>query len=203
MNTLCFPALRRLAALAVLGLLLTVGVTRSYAQITVYARFANGTGVWVGESTDAGRTGWVNLRSVTFGSAINVSFSGGGATVSPPTFDNVVLTKAVDRLTPQIFAALTPGVPINGGPGVADVTIEFVINGAAGPVTFFRVELRRVYFTEQKNAGSGGDDLVLETVTLKNVAFRYTHWVIQPNGSQGASTTSSWSTATNQPTFTP
>ena len=86
MNTLRFPALRRLAALAVLGILLTVGVSRSHAQINIYARFANGTGSWAGESTDPGRTGWVNLRSVNFGTAVTVTFSG-GTTVSPPTFD--------------------------------------------------------------------------------------------------------------------
>ena len=42
-----------------------------------------------------------------------------------------------------------------------------------------------------------------ETVTLKNVAFRYTLWTILANGNQGTSVVRSWSTATNTATFTP
>ncbi len=195
--------LPRAAALAVV-LLLTLGASLAHAQVTIYARFANGTGVWAGPSLDAGRTGWTNLKSVSFGTSVVVSFSGGGGTtVSPPTFDSVVLTKNVDRLTPQIFGTLAAGTPIDGGVGVADVTLEFVTQGVAGPVTYFRVELRRAYFVEQKSSAALGDDSVEEKVTLRNVAFRYTHWTLLPNGTQGTSVVRSWSTATNTATFTP
>ena len=200
MNTNYLPALRRLAALAVLGILLTAGVARSHAQaITIYARFANGTGVWAGEVTDPGRLGWVKLKSVNFGAAITAS----GGTFSPPTFDSVVLTKVVDRLTPQIFATLTSATPINGGSGVADVTIDFTRPGPSDAVTFFRIELRLVIMVEQKSASTDGDELVTETVTMKNTAFRYTHWTILANGTQGASVVRSWSTGNNTATFTP
>ena len=198
MNTLPFPTFRRLAALAVLGLLLTVAVSRAQVPITIYARFANGTGVWAGEATDPGRLGWVKLRTVSFGTAV-------AASGAAPTFDSVVLNKAVDRITPQIFASLTSGAPINGGSGASDVTIDFTRPGivVSEDVTFFRIELRLVSFADQKTSAGEGDELLLETVTLKNVAFRYTLWTILPNGTQGTSVVRSWSTATNTATFTP
>ena len=90
-----------------LGLLLTASISHGQVPITIYARFANGTGVWAGEATDPGRVGWVKLRTVSFGTAVATS----GAA---PTFDSVVLAKTVDRITPQIFATLTSGAPING-----------------------------------------------------------------------------------------
>ena len=196
MNTHHLPALRRLTALAVLGVLLTVGASLGRAQITIYDKFADGTGVWAGESTDAGRTGWTNLDNVNFGAT---NPGGGGVTA----FDSVVIVKKVDRLSPQIFATLASGTQLNGGAGFPDVNIEFVKVGAAGPVTFFRVELRLASFSQQSTAAGSGDDALRESVTLKNVAFRFTYWTIQPNGSQGASVVKSWSTSSNAPTFTP
>ena len=198
MNTLPFPTFRRLAALAVLGLLLTVADSRAQVPISIYARFANGTGVWAGEITDPGRVCWVKLSAVSFGTAVA---SAGAA----PTFESVVLTKTVDRLTPQIFASLTSGAPINGGPGAADVTIDFTRPSIvlSEDVTFFRIELRLVTFADQKTSASQGEEVLTETVTLKNVAFRYTLWTILTNGTQGTSVVRSWSTATNTATFTP
>lgn len=187
----------------VAALFLTLGASPGHAQVTMYARFANGNAPWAGASIDVGRSGWTNLTSVSFGTSVAVNFGGGSPTVGPPAFDSVVLTKAVDRLTPQIFATLAPGTPIDGGLGVADVTLEFVTQTVAGPVTYFRVELRRAYLVEQKTAVAVGGNTVEETVALKNVAFRYTHWPILANGTQGTAVVRSWSSVSNTPTFTP
>ncbi len=202
MNTHFYFRLRATALAA--ALLLTLGASLSHAQINLYARFANGNAPWAGDSIDAGRTGWVNLKSASFGSSIPVTIGGGGGTTyGNATFDSVVLTKAVNRLTPQIFASLASGLAINGGPGVADVTLDFVKTGSAGPVTFFRVELRLASFTQQKTTSSEGDSALDESVTLKNAAFRYTFWTILPNGTQGASQVQAWSLVNNTATFTP
>ena len=96
MKTLRFPALRRLAALAVFGILITVAapLCRAQSPISIYARFSNGTGVWAGESTDPGRTGWTNLSEISFGADHPATLTNPGGTA---TFRSPALKKLVDN----------------------------------------------------------------------------------------------------------
>src|SRR5262245_12585685 len=94
------------------------------AQVNIYVRFLDGTGAWAGESTAAGRTNWTTLSSVSFGinNAITIGTSGGGASAGRAAFDSVVLTKLVDRLTPQLLFAIGSGLALNAGGADGDVT---------------------------------------------------------------------------------
>ena len=83
------------------------------------------------------------------------------------------------------------------------MAIDFTRPGPSDDVTFFRIELRLVNFVDQKTSAGEGDELLTETVTLKNVAFRYTLWTILPNGTQGGSVARSWSIFNNTATFAP
>ena len=171
------------------------------AQVSIFARFLDGTGVWAGESAGAGRTGWIDLKSVSFGASIPVTIGGGGSTVGRASFDNIVVSKLVDRLTPQIFANLSTGTPLNGGGANGDATIEFVRTVNATPVVFFRYELKTVLFTKSLSSSIVGDATLGETVTMVANAVRYTYWPILPNGTQGTPIIKMWNQATNTATF--
>lgn len=200
MNTLRCPAFRHVAALAVLGILLTVATPRCLAQVAIYARFLDGTGVWAGESTTPGRTGWTDFKSVSFGASIPVTIGGGG-TVGRASFDEIVLTKLVDRLTPQIFANLSTGTPLSAGGANGDVTIEFVRTVNAIPAVFFRYELKSAFFTKSSSSSAAGDAALTESVTMLAGAVRYTYWPILPNGTQGTPIVKVWNQVTNTATF--
>ena len=196
---LTHPLVRLAFAVA---LLVFAGASLCQAQITVYAKFLDGTGVWAGESTAPGRTGWAELSSLSFGgsNAVTLSGAGGGASVGPHKFDDIVLTKHVDRLSPQIFITLAGGTPLTTG-STADVTFEFVRTAAAGPVTFFRVEYMTAYFKSLKSSSAAGDDSLIENVTLLAGSVRITYWPILANGSQGTPIVRMWNAITNTPTF--
>ncbi|MEO7318781.1 MAG: type VI secretion system tube protein Hcp [Chthoniobacteraceae bacterium] len=200
MNTHRLPSFRHLAVVLVTGLFLTATIPRCLAQVSIYARFLDGTGVWAGESSVPGRTGWTDLKSGSFGASIPVTIGGGG-TVGRASFDNIVLSKVVDRLTPQIFANLSTGTSLNGGGANGDATIEFVRTVNATPVVFFRYELRSVFFTKSLSSSIAGDATLSETVTMVANAVRYTYWPILPNGTQGTPIIKMWNVVANNATF--
>lgn len=202
MNTLRCPGFRRVAALAVLGILLTVATPRCLAQVAIYAKVLDGTGVWAGESTTPGRTGWTDLKSVSFGASIPITIGGGGGgTVGRASFDEIALTKLVDRLTPQIFATLSTGTSLNAGGANGDVTIEFVRTVNAIPAVFFRYELKSAFFAKSSSSSAAGDAALTESVTMLAGAVRYTYWPILPNGTQGTPIVKVWNQVTNIATF--
>ena len=198
MNTLPFPAFRRLAALAALVFLLTAAAPRGLAQVTIYAKFLDGLGNWAGESTDPGRTGWAKLDSIAL-SFTNPTVIGGAP--GPVVFNPGALTKAVDRLTPQIFANLASGSFLRNATLPADLTIEFVKQGVAGPVVYFRVELKLVLFSSQKTDAATGDESVRENVEIQFGATKVTTWPILGNGTLGPPKIQSWSRVFNNSTF--
>ena len=158
------------------------------AQITIYAKFLDGAGNWAGELT-GGRQGWTALESAV------VSFSNptaiGGAT-APVNFNPVILSKAVNKLTPQIFASTVLGTAVRNLTLPADLTLEYVTEGPAGPVVFFRVEMRYLIFTSQKTATSTGSDAMQEDVEIQFGSVRLTSWPISPAGTQGTPKTDTW-----------
>ncbi len=199
MNSL--PCTRSRAALS-LALLLLACVPLAHAQVNIYARFLDGTGVWAGESTAPGRTNWTTLSSVSFGVSNPTAIGGVGGGTGRAVFDSVVLTKLVDLLTPQLMSALTTGTALNAGGANADVTIEFTKPGATGPVTFFRFEIKLAYISKTTSAAAASDGSVSETVTLVGGAFRYTYWPTLANGNLGTPVVKAWSQVMNTPTFT-
>ncbi len=69
------------------------------------------------------------------------------------------------------------------------------------PVVFFRVEFRPLFINTTSTSGTSGDDTLQESITVSSGSMRYTHWIINPNGTQGASVTKTWNVANNNQTF--
>jgi len=204
MNTRRTLPIVRLGCFVALFLLIGISLCRAQGPISIYARFLDGTGVWAGESTKPGRSGWADLTNLAFGgeNAVTIGGGGGGSTARL-SFDDIVLGKKVDRLTPQIFANLASGSSLNAANANGDVTFEFARPFVSGgsEVTFLRLEYRFVFFTKQGSSTTEDDDVVKDNVTMTAGATRITFWPILANGSQGTPIVKSWSVVLNNNTF--
>ncbi len=194
-----FPQLAPFAAL----FLFLVAPWPAHGQTVnkIYAKLSSGTGSWTGPVTvPANRAGWVELQNFSFGTDATTTFpSGGGASPGRAFFRSLVLTKEVDRLTPQMFASLTTGTSVPQS-GQASVIVEFVGLYGANETTFLRVELKPVYLTTQKAAPSNGDS-IHEDITMVAASVRMTWWPVDSNGVQGTAISSSFNFQTNASTF--
>ena len=201
MNTRFSSFTRRLLIVAVLGVFHTIGASVSSAQVTIYAKFLNGASPWNGESTAQGRTGWAELDSISLGASIPVTIgsASGGAGVGKLVFDPIVISKVVDRLTPQIFANMASGQALTGQTN-GDLTIEFVKNVGATPTVFFRVEMKLVFFTSTGSATADGDNTVHENIKMLCGAQRVTVVPIV-GGTPQTPIVKSWSQVLNNSTF--
>jgi type VI protein secretion system component Hcp len=148
----------------------------------------DGTGVWAGELQEP-RLGWTQLDSAVL-SFTNPAVIGNPT--NPVTFNPVTIRKAVNKLTPQLFSSIVTGTPLRNNTFPADLTLEFVTTGVAGPVVFFRIELRYLIVSSQQTLASKGDTDVLEEVQIQFGAARLTSWPITPAGGQGAPKIDTW-----------
>ena len=201
MNTRFSSFTRRLLIVAVLGVFHTIGASVSSAQVTIYAKFLNGASPWNGESTAQGRTGWAELDSISLGAStpVTIGSATGGAGAGKLVFDPIVISKVVDRLTPQIFANMASGQALTGQTN-GDLTIEFVKNVGATPTVFFRVEMKLVFFTSTGSATADGDNTVHENIKMLCGAQRVTVVPIV-GGTPQTPIVKSWSQVLNNSTF--
>ena len=178
------------------GVLLMASGMSAQAQITIYARFSNGTGVWAGELTTP-RVGWTVLKSASFGSESPPTAQGVG--ITPMAFKKLEIEKAVDTFTPQILVSMASGTSM--GVTGTDLTLEFEKVTQAGAVVFFKVEFENVFFSSSAMSTSTGDTELSEKVSLIYGSARYTATPILANGSLGAPVIKSWNLVSGTPTF--
>lgn len=187
----------RFAKLLLLGgVLLLVSGMSAQAQVTVYARFGNGTGVWAGELVNP-RAGWTVLKSASFGSESSPTTQGVG--IGPMAFKKLEIEKVVDTLTPQFMVSMASGTAMNVSG--TDLTLEFEKVTQAGAVVFFRVEFENVFFSSSAMSASTGDSELAEKVSLIYGSARYTSTPILANGTLGTPVVRSWNQVTGTSTF--
>ena len=107
----------------------------------------------------------------------------------------------MDRLTPQIFTNLASGTALRNAALPADLIIEFVKDAGAGPVVFFRVEMKLVFFTSQSTTTTTNDETVQENIQLQYGAVRITTAQILANGTLSPPRIQSWNRVRNTSAF--
>lgn len=178
------------------GVLLMVSGMSAQAQVTVYARFSNGTGVWAGELITP-RAGWTVLKSASFGSESSPTTQGVG--IGPMAFKKLEIEKVVNTLTPQFMVSMASGNSMNVTG--TDLTLEFEKVTQAGAVVFFRVEFENVFFSSSAMSSTTGDTELAEKVSLVYGSARYTAYPILANGALGTPVIKSWNQVAGIPTF--
>ncbi len=185
---------RRSLSIFLLTVLLSVaGSVLSKAQVSIFAKFKDGTGAWAGELT-GDRAGWVKMESLSVGISNTITTAG---TNNKAGFDTAFITKEVDTVSPSIFGSIAAGTP------VSDVVFEFEKPGttAGSRVVFYRVEMKNVYFTRSSASPNAEDGKISEGISFTCTAMRVTYIPLLPDGTQGTPVVKSWNLTTNSATF--
>ena len=136
-----------------------------------------------GESMDSKFPEWVVLEACEWGVARNIGSSAGGGLREDgiPMVNELVLSKRVDRSSPQLFLNA-----VGGSPPVPTVTLVLV-----HPTTkaiLYSLTLNDVLVSSQINKASSGDDAPHETVSFNFTKIKFDYNYVD---SKGGTTTQS------------
>lgn len=175
---------RILAALIVLGL-------TSAVNGAVFAKYD---GV-DGESKDADHDKWIDVLSIDWGMVNPVSPSGpdGGRNSAGVTFEDLAMTKYIDKSTPALMTACAMGTPFR------IIELNFTRTGTGGErQTYLKITMQDVIITSISTGGSGGEDRLTENVTL-NFAKIKVEYATTPDGEPAGVDPFTWDVAQNTP----
>lgn len=146
-----------------------------------------------GESVDAKHSGEIDVLSWNWGlsqsGSMHVATGGGSGKVN---VQDMTLTKKVDKASPVLFKYCCDG---NHFPS-ATMTVRKA--GGASPVDYLKVEMKEVLISNISTGGSGGDDTVMETVSLNFAKVKLLYTPQKPDGSADAVVEQGWDIAKNE-----
>jgi type VI secretion system secreted protein Hcp len=146
--------LLHLSAFALACLLLGVG-SRALASMDLFLRLTSATG----ESVDPAHAQDIELLSWQWGAANSSTTHVGGAAAGKPTFQNLSLSKFVDRSTPVLMSAVAKGTHI-------ERAILYVRATGPRPVEFYKVVCENLLVTSVQLGGHRSEDRLTEQVIL-------------------------------------
>lgn len=124
----------------------------------------------VGESKDAKHGGEIDVLSWSWGLTQSGSMhTGGGGGAGKVTVQDLNITKWVDKASPVLMGYAMAGTQFP----TAKMTVR---KAGSSPLEYIIVTLADVICTSVQTGGSGGEDRLVETVTLNfaKVKFEYT-----------------------------
>jgi type VI secretion system secreted protein Hcp len=135
-----------------------------------------------GESLDDKHRGWIDVLSVSQGVTRSVSGAGATRTNGLARFQDISVTKWLDKSTPKLLESVCNGKIF------PKVEIDLVSTGAAGGPTGKTVyyTLQDVIFTSSKQDGSATDDdpLPTESFSLNFTKIEYQYQSVDPGSGQ-------------------
>ncbi len=126
-----------------------------------------------GESTDKDHKGEIDVLSWSWGMSQSDTNTGDGTIV--PDFEELKLTKYVDKSTPKLMEALAGGVPLRQ-------EAHMIVSNATG-TDYFMIHMTNVMVTSISTGGSGGEDRLTENVTLNFAEVKVEY---KPQGSKSS-----------------
>lgn len=162
----------------------------------IYIKFGNP--ALKGESQDKDHAGWIEASSWSHHIAQPKSATAstsGGFTAERCEHDDMVFTKDIDVVSPQLFQACS------GGTTFDEVTVEFMrADGDGKRVKYLEILLKKVIVAAitptVKNEG-----LPIETFGLKYAAVQWRYTQQKIGGGQGGSSQGAWSLTKNDKTY--
>ena len=137
-----------------------------------------------GESTDKDHKGEIDVLSWSWGMSQSDTNTGDGTVV--PDFEELKLTKYVDKSTPKLMEALAGGVPLRQ-------EAHMIVSNAAG-TDYFMIHMTNVMVTSISTGGSGGEDRLTENVTLNFAEVKVEYKPQGSKSSDGVEHTFIWNT---------
>jgi type VI secretion system secreted protein Hcp len=113
-------------------------------QAAIYVKFEGAEG----ESTDAAHKGWSNALSFRQGQSLPVSRAAGGAAASRAAFEDILITKELDKASPRLAEAACKGRIL------AKVEIHVTRTLGAGSATYYKYEIKNVIISSYHVRGT-------------------------------------------------
>lgn len=132
-----------------------------------------------GESTDAGHEKWIDVLSVshTIRRPLVRDSATGGPVRGALEFGDIVCAKELDKSSPKLAEAICQGKVF------PKVEIELTAAYGAGPVTYYRYELKNVQVTSYSLTGSTrGDPRPTEEMSLNFEEIKVTYTEYDSSG---------------------
>lgn len=111
-----------------------------------------------GESNTEGYEKWFQITSFSFGVSIQASYGAGkeGGATGQPSISDLSITKIVDKSSPTLFKMCAAG----------DHFAKVELHVRKASLTYFKVELEPAIISSIQHGGSGGGDLLYESISF-------------------------------------
>lgn len=133
-----------------------------------------------GESQDSKHKDDIDILSWSWGlSQSSSAHIGSGAGVGKANFQNISVTKYIDKASVTLMELVATGDHIDKA--------KLVVRKAGGkPLEYLVIDLKKVFVTSYSTGGSGGEDLLTESITLNFAEVKVTYVPQKPDGTGGA-----------------
>ncbi|MDI3263339.1 MAG: type VI secretion system tube protein Hcp [Fulvimonas sp.] len=152
-----------------------------------------------GESQDKDHANWIEASSWSHNIVQPKSATAstaGGFTAERCEHGDMVFTKDIDLVSPQLFQACS------GGQTFSNVQIDFMrADGEGRRVKYLEIQLKNV-IVASINPSVQDEGLPVETFALKYAAVQWRYTQQKIGGGQGGSSQGAWSLTKNDKTFT-
>lgn len=144
-----------------------------------------------GESADKTHSGKIEIMAFSWtgsnSGTMHVS-TGGGA--GKAQFGDLSVTKYVDKATPVLWKKLSDGAHIAKG--------KLIVRKAGGdPLEYLKLEMDHILVSNIAEGGTGGDDRLIESVSLNFRAFKVIYTPQSKEGTPEGEVEHGWNIAEN------
>jgi len=142
----------------------------------------------VGESHDKVYKEWIHVESVTYGIVNHGSHGvGGGGGTGKADFQDIHITKAVDKATADLMMHCATGEHFK------DAQIIFRKSGDGGkPMDYLKIKLFEVGVTSIQSSGGGGNNIVHESLSLNFAKYTSQYFMQNEKGAPVAGGNVGW-----------
>jgi type VI secretion system secreted protein Hcp len=155
--------------------------TTSESSFAIFAQFE----AISGEATDSHHMDWIDIESFNFSMGVPGAVTSTSRRRGDVIFNEITLTKQVDKSTPKLMEAVTLGKVI------PEVTIE-VTRAYDIRKTFYKYELMNVFVTSYQSSGSTGNTAPTDTLTINFEEIKVTYTEYDSTGSSKGNVEWSW-----------
>ncbi|MES0882291.1 Hcp family type VI secretion system effector [Roseibium sp. SCP14] len=146
-----------------------------------------------GEAQDKTHKDEIDVLAWSWGaSQSGTTHMGSGSGSGKAHFQDLSLTKYVDKSTPALLQHLSTGKHIN--------KCTLFVRKAAGdsPLEYIKIEMKDIIVTSISSGGAGSEDRITENLTLNFGEYKYIYTEQKPDGSKGAAPEFAWDIAANE-----
>ncbi len=147
----------------------------------------------VGESKDSVHAGKVDVLAWSWGmSNSGTTHTGGGTGAGKANFQDLSLTKYVDKASPVLMKKCADGTHI------AKATL-IVRKAGEKPLEYIKITMEEVMVTSVSTGGSGGEDRLTENISLNFAKVKFEYIPQKADGSGDAAIPMGWNIVENTP----